>query len=385
MKTLSRSPFPLSFFVLIAILVAALTAACPLSCARAATAEDPIDHLPKAQNSGYIVDTEKVAESVARIGQGDFGSIHSLVILHEGRLVLETYFRGWSRDMLHPMYSATKSVTSALIGIAIAQGRIKGVDQRVLGFFPEYTSIDNLDSNKQSLTLHHLLTMSAGFPWNEGSVPILNPDGTSNPLNSVHRMACSGDWVKHVLDLPIVSTPGTAWVYNSGVSHVLSGILKNTTGLSAEAFAADNLFKPLGITTWQWTADPNGLSNTGGAKGGLFLRPVDMALFGCLYLRKGAFNGCRIIPAQWIVDSTARHMEGFAADYGYQWWVRSDLYLESAEPLSLFYAYGFGGQFIFVVPAMDMVVVTTGQNEQSNGREGLNLFLNSILPAVKKR
>jgi CubicO group peptidase (beta-lactamase class C family) len=198
-------------------------------------------------------------------------------------------------------------------------------------------------------------------------------------------MARSGDWVTYVLDLPIVSTPGTAWVYNSGASHVLSGILKNATGLSAEAFAADNLFKPLGITTWQWKTDPNGLSNTGGAQGGLFLRPVDMALFGYLYLKKGAFNDRQIIPAQWIIDSTASHMDAFAADYGYQWWVRSDLCLEGEEPLGLFYAYGFGGQCIFVVPAMDMVVVTTGQNEPSNGREGLHLLLNSILPAVKKR
>jgi CubicO group peptidase (beta-lactamase class C family) len=126
------------------------------------------------------------------------------------------------------------------------------------------------------------------------------------------------------------------------------------------------------------------LSNTGGAEGGLFLRPVDMALFGYLYLKKGAFNNRQIIPAQWVIDSTARHMESFAADYGYQWWVRSDIYFENKDPLSLFYAFGFGGQFIFVVPAMDMVVVTTGQNEQSAGQEALDLFLNKILPAAKR-
>ncbi len=283
------------------------------------------------------------------------------------------------------MYSATKSVTSALIGIAIEQGKIKGVDQKVLGFFPEYTTIANLDTHKQSLTLKHILTMSAGLPWNEGSVPIVTPEGTLNPANAVYQMAQSADWIKYVLDLLPDSEPGTTWVYNSGISHVLSGILKNATGLSAEAFAEKNLFKPLGITAWEWKADPNGLSNTGGAKGGLFLRPIDMALFGYLYLNKGSFKGKQLIPAQWVIDSTSRHMEAFAADYGYQWWVRSDMYLESTDPLSLFYAYGFGGQCIFVVPAMDMVVVTTGQNEQSKGQESIDLFLNSILPAVKKQ
>jgi CubicO group peptidase (beta-lactamase class C family) len=379
------SLFNISFLLLLLVFIAPVASPCPLSQLHASTPADQIDQLPKASSSGYVVDTEKISDVVSRIERGDFGNIHSLIILHENTLILEKYFKGWSREKLHPMYSATKSVTSALIGIAIAQEKIKGVSQKVLDFFPEYTTIANLDSNKESLTLKHLLTMSAGFPWNEGSVPILNPEGRLNPENAVCQMAHSKDWIHYVLDLPVVSTPGTTWVYNSGASHVLSGILKNATGLSAEAFAANNLFKPLGITTWEWKTDPNGLSNTGGAEGGLFLRPVDMALFGYLYLNKGTFKGRQIIPESWVSESTARHMEAFTADYGYQWWTRSDVYLESEEPLSFFYAFGFGGQFVFVVPAMDMVAVTTGKNEQSKGQEAIDLFLNSILPAIKKR
>ena len=383
MHTQSR-PIHAAFFLLLLLIVVSSAAAPGLIAhAHAASAENLIDHLPKADSSGYVLDMKKMSELTARVEQGDFGSIHSLIILHENKLVLEKYFRGWSREKLHPINSVTKSVTSALIGIAIAQGKIKGVDQKVLEFFPEYTSIDNLDSNKEALTLKHLLTMSAGLTWDEILVPYVTPEGKPNPANAVYQMAQSKDWIQYVLDLPPDSKPGTAWAYNSGLSHMLSGILKNATGLSAEAFAEKNLFKPLGITVWEWTADPNGLSNTGW---GLSLRPVDMALFGYLYLKKGAFNDQQLIPAQWVLDSTSPHMDAFVADYGYQWWVRSDIYLENEEPaLSLFSAQGFGGQFIFVVPAMDMVVVTTGKNEQSRGQEVLDLFLNNILPAVKKR
>jgi CubicO group peptidase (beta-lactamase class C family) len=239
--------FKTCFLLLLLVVVAPVAGIRPLSHVHASNPADQIDHLPKARSSGFVLDSHKLSKIVSRIEDGEFGSIHSLIILHENKLVLEKYFRGWRREKLHPMFSATKSVTSALIGIAITQGKIKGVDQKVLGFFPEYTSIDNLDSNKEALTLKDLLTMSAGLPWNEGSVPIVTPEGKPNPDNAVHKMALSDDWIKYVLDLPPDSRPGTAWVYNSGASHVLSGILNNATGLSAEDFAAENLFKPLGL------------------------------------------------------------------------------------------------------------------------------------------
>ena len=169
----------------------------------------------------------------------------------------------------------------------MAQGKIKGLDAKLLSFFPEYSHIRNMDEKKQSITLENVLTMTTGLEWNELSTPYtigIFP----NFKNDMIRMLFSRDYIKYVLNQPMASDPGTEWLYNSGSLDLLSGIITNTTGQSAEDFAADNLFHPMGITDWAWVKGPKDISETGA---GLSLHPADMAMFGYLYLKKGQLNG----------------------------------------------------------------------------------------------
>jgi CubicO group peptidase (beta-lactamase class C family) len=351
-----------------------------------------IDNLPLAPSNS--LDEEILARLVAQIRLGAFGKIHSLIIIHNDSVVLEEYFRGWTRDMLHPCFSATKSVTSALIGIAIAQGQIDDVDENLLSFFPEYAAIANLDERKESITLEHVLTMSAGFTWDEIFVPYLDSSGEPNPENSAVKMYLSDDRVKHVLDLPMSDDPGSRFVYSTGCTTLLSGILTNTTGQSAEDFAEENLFTALGITDWEWSAGPDELSDTGA---GLELHPVDMAMFGYLYLHSGLFNGEQIVPADWVAESSAKHIAfkepnsgEDLSDYGYQWWRFTDNSVEgSVEINDIFYASGYGGQFVFIIPHLNMVVASTAANFEYYRMTGLmpasRMLFGYIIPAVPEQ
>jgi len=201
-----------------------------------------------------------LAELVNLIEIGEFGNIQSLIIIHNDSLALEEYFMGWTRHMRHFCSSVTKSFSSALIGIAIDQGKIGGVDEKLLNFFPEYDDIANLDERKESINLENVLTMSAGFVWNESTTPYIDSEGNPNPENDLTKLGESSDWIKYMLDVPISDDPGTKWNYNSGGSHLLSGIIQNRTGQSAEDFAKENLFNALGITNWEWESDPNGIT-----------------------------------------------------------------------------------------------------------------------------
>jgi CubicO group peptidase (beta-lactamase class C family) len=281
--------------------------------------DDPIASLPEPIGEGTtLVDTTILDSLVAAIDNGIYGEVHSVLIHRRDSLVFERYFDGYDRERRHAVYSVTKSVTSALIGIAIDRGDIAGVEEKMLKFFAHYPWIANLDSLKKSITLEHLLTMTAGFEWDEWTLPYDHPD------NDVTRMYVSSDWVKYVLDLPMTDTPGARFVYNSGASMLLSAILTNVTGMSARDYAAAHLFGRMGITSWSWDAAPN---NPGMSIGGwgLRLRPIDMVEFGRLYLQEGQWDSDQIVPRQWVECST----EPYATidqwtEYGYQWWMYSD-------------------------------------------------------------
>jgi len=328
-----------------------------------------IDNLPGADTPLYELDEELLAELVNLIDEGEFGNINSLIIIHNDSLVLEEYFMGWTRHMRHDCYSATKSFASALIGIAVDQGWINDLDEQLLSFFPEYDDVANLDAGKESITLKNVLTMSAGFTWNEGFPPYGHPE------NAATKMTGSSDWIKHVLDLPMSNDPGTNYNYNSGCTQLLSGIIANETGQSAEEFAKDNLFNALGITNWEWLTGPNEINNAGW---GLSLHPVNMAMFGYLYLKNGLLNGEQVVSEEWVTESTSEHI----ASYGYQWrmvaypgWVETYPEVDGA-----YYASGFGGQYIFVLPNLNMVVVFTAENAYAS-----KIMFDYILPAVKEK
>ncbi len=335
--------------------------------------EYAIDTLPGCEDCTSVLDEEMLADLVNQIEAGEFGKIHSLIIIHNDGLALEEYFMGWTKHMRHYLASAAKSITSSLIGIAIDQGKISGVDETLISFFPEYNDIANLDEWKESITLKHVLTMSAGFTWEQ------------HPDEDLADMKESEDWIKFMLDFPMRDEPGTKFWYNNGTAHLLSGIISNLTGKSAEEFARDNLFDSLGITNWKWESDPQG-NNAGGW--GLYLHPANMAIFGYLFLKNGFFNGMQIISDDWVKESTAKQIEVIdpvteqhTQDYGYLWWRTFP-----TPTFNMYYAAGFGGQFIFVIPNLNMVVAMTAENSfEEFGTIGLNILLGHIVPAVYEK
>ena len=345
-----------------------------------------IDRLPGAKDSEYQLDKEKIFEVVNRIEASEFGKIQSLIIIHNDEVMLEKYFRGWRRNKLHQIFSATKSVTSALIGIAIEQGLIEGVDLKLIDIFTEYDSLENMDPRKKFITLDNVLTMTAGYKWNELSVPYKNSDGSWNPNNDIVKMHMkSKDFIKYVLDLPLSDDPGKRYNYNSGCSILLSGIIEKKTGKTAEEFAVENLFHPLGITKWHWLKSPNGTTDTGG---GLFLYPADMAMFGYLFLKNGKIDGKQIVSKTWVTRSTKRHVAiPNKGGYGYQWWrFRDSSGGEYSDIInSSYFAVGIGDQTIFIIPKANMVVVSTADNLLHKGKRIYNVLFEHIIPALRSK
>jgi CubicO group peptidase (beta-lactamase class C family) len=281
------------------------------------------------------IDSAGLVEMLDQIEEEGY-PIHGIAIVRNGYLVLEAYVHPFRAEDRHYIASCTKSFVSALIGITLEQGYIDNLDQKLLDFFPERT-VANVEAHKEAITLEHLLTMSSGLDW----------PGTRLAESLQTQMSQSQDWVQFVLDRPMAQEPGSSFRYNSGGSHLLAAIIRQTTGRTPLEFARENLFKPLGITDVYWPADPSGL-NVGG--GGLELRLTDLARFGYLYLQQGVWAGQALLPAKWVAASTTAQIEtGYLDyDYGYQWWV---------DPAGGYHARGYGGQYIFVLPEQNMVVV----------------------------
>lgn len=289
--------------------------------------------------------------------------IHGIAIVRNGTLVLEAYFHPMRAEDRHYIASCTKSFVSALVGVALAQGYIDSVDQKLLDFFPDQT-VANSDAWKQAIRLENLLTMSSGLAWPGRNL--------NESIQAQWRQ--SQDMVQFVLDRPMADEPGTRFRYNSGGSHLLAAIVRQTTGRPPLAFAREHLFKPLGITNVYWEADPAGL-NFGGW--GLELTVPDLARFGYLFLQQGVWDGQAVLPAAWVEASTTSHIETGYLDYhyGYQWWV---------DPAGSYHARGYGGQYIFVVPDQNLVVVfVSGFGDYEMETVPNALLQTFILPAIK--
>ncbi|MFX1575538.1 MAG: serine hydrolase domain-containing protein [Promethearchaeota archaeon] len=314
---------------------------------------------PESQglNPGYLTQMEQYLDS-----QLWSFTLRSILIIRHGYLVYENYMGTPERiDQPSNIYSCTKSVSSALIGIAIDQGYLD-LDDRLVDIFSHLT-IQNLDSRKEAITVEHLLTMTSGLPWDEWTYPY------GNPNNDWDRMTTSPNWVEFVINRPMDSSPGSRWVYNTGGSHLLSAIVHETTNMSTLEFAETNLFTPLGITDYYWSDDPQGNVNGGSA---LQLRPRDMAKFGFLYLHNGTWDGTELLPASWIAASSSSHatVDSYT-EYGYQWWIHPHI--------NAFAAHGYLNQHIFVIPNQDMVVVATARSSEF---DPLHLLEDYIIPAA---
>ncbi|MFW9965328.1 MAG: serine hydrolase domain-containing protein [Candidatus Sifarchaeia archaeon] len=291
--------------------------------------------------------------------------VDSVIIIKNGYIVYEKYYRYWSQYMAHTIQSCTKSFMSALIGIAIDMGYIDNVSQRVVDFFPNYT-IDNWDPRKENITLEHLLTMSSGLEFHEVDLPYEEPE---NDLFAMYR---SDDMWEYVLDRPMLNDPGEVWSYNSGGIELLGGIIEQTTGYSIVDFAEEFLFDPIGIDYYSWWRVP--ASGQYGCGGGLNLRPRNMARFGFLYLNEGNWNGTQVISSEWVNISTEMyHDTGSWYHYGYTWW--------GVPGHSFYEATGHYEQKIYVLPEEDIVAVFTGNIQDEDWHPSDYFVIEYVIPA----
>ncbi len=289
-------------------------------------------------------------------------NIRSMLVIRHGYIVAEEYFTPQLYDMnnTHILFSVTKSVVSSLIGIAIDNGFIDNTSQLLLDFFPDM-EIANPSAWKDEITLEDVLMMRTGFDWDES-------DYTT--YDDFFAMRDSDNWAQYVLNSSMAAEPGTVFDYNSGASHLLATIINVTTGMTPLAFADQYLFGPLGITRRGWIPDPQGI-NFGGSN--LALIPRAMVKFGLLYMNNGTWDSQQIVSADWVNNSSHDPATGYTqVSYGYQWWIDDDDNWYSAR--------GYNGQFIYVVPEHDVIVVFSSDNE--DGPYEYDLHVRNVLGAI---
>jgi CubicO group peptidase (beta-lactamase class C family) len=286
----------------------------------------------------------------------------SLMVIRHGYIVSDAYFAPYNSWENHIIYSCTKSVVSTLIGIAIDEGYIDAnLDQRLLEIFPDRT-VRNPSDWKSDMTLRDLLMMSAGFDARDSY--LYDWEG----LDWLHE---AEDAIQYMLDLDMAFEPGSRFEYTNGVSHLLSCIITEATGISALEFAEEHLFEPLGISGAEWSTDSQG-HNWGYSN--LRITPHGMAKFGYLFLHGGEWDGEQVVPQDWVEEATTEQIPaGTLLDgYGYQWWTSTDGY---------FSAIGYKGQFIHVVPELDLIMVTTSR-EPNDFTRIQNLLEEFVIPSV---
>jgi CubicO group peptidase (beta-lactamase class C family) len=285
------------------------------------------------------IDSKIILEMLRNI-QSSTLDFHSILIIRNGTIVTEVYWAPYNKNIIHNVKSASKSIISALVGIALEKKYLNNLHQKVSEFFPEYVH----DQSKQDISLYDLLTMTAGFNWMEDSGP--SPYDLEN-------------WIK----IPMRDKPGEKFEYNTMLPHMMSAILTKVSGESTKNFADTYLFNPLGIKSYRWTKSSDGYYHGGSD---IFLTPRDMAKFGYLFLNKGKWNQQQIVSEEWVKESTSLKVKipdnvsyAMDLDYGYWWWIQDKGYM----------AWGAGGQYIIVRPDLDLVVVIT-----ANGFENINRY-----------
>jgi CubicO group peptidase (beta-lactamase class C family) len=315
-----------------------------------------------------------VANAIVRaILDGTYKDVHSVLLYQHGKLVLEEYFYGYSVERQHQLRSATKTVVSALAGIAIDRGAITGVDERVLPMM-RYASYDHPDPRKAAMTLGDILSMSSGLDCNDHS-------STSPGRETV--IDNEPDWVKATLDLPMIDDPGTAGYYCSGGVAVAGRLIENAVHVRLPEFAQANLFGPLGIARSDWSWNYN-LTNADKEYSQIHMRPRDMLKFGILFADGGRWHGRQIVSESWVRTSLAEHSHVDGVSYGYFWWRHTfDVAAASrSQQVIVPAAQGNGGQKIFVVPQYDLVAVFTAGGYNADSTPPNTIMEKIILPKL---
>lgn len=363
MKTLQKILGPVLCFVLSAALLAGCSTASERSdstqaltteeSTTAAQSEKWVWHKDTPENQG--IDGNVLSDLRDAL---DETQVFSCVIARNGKIVDAYYKTGYDENSKFLLWSCSKSVTSALIGIAIDAGYIESVDVPVSDYFPQVLESGN--EYWAEMTLRHLLTHTSGIDMDEYA--------------TWDAWRASPNWVEYILNRPVASKPGTVFNYSTGNTHLLCAILQQATGKTLYEFGKEYLFDPVGMDSVTCAADAQGVTDGGN---GYYMNVYDMAKFGQLYLNNGMWQGKQIVPESWIRASTSVQFTRSTgtADYGYQWWVRTF----GDAKYDAFFAQGYAGQFIFVVPALELVVVFTS-NHTSGSTMYWN-FMNDIVAA----
>lgn len=331
---------------------------------------------PEVTSDGWRTSTpsaQGMDEAILRatmqsVRDGGYPGVDSIVVARNNVLVAEGYFNGYGRDALHDVRSASKSITSVLAGIAVGQG-LFAVDDPLSQLIPQFDSYANIDSRKRAIAVRNLLNMNSGLACN---------DWDASSRGNEEKMYDSKDWIRFILDLPMVSDPGGNPAYCTGGVVVLGSIISTRASVPLDDFATTWLMNPLGISDVRWRRSPDGRA-TGG--GGMQLRPRDLAKIGNLLVNGGRWNDVPVISEEWIEQSHRRVTNLGQDGYGFNWWKRSFL-VRGAPEVSTF-ASGNGGNFIFVFPLQHLVVVITASNYNSvQIPAGFPILSGGVLPAV---
>lgn len=275
----------------------------------------------------------------------EIGTVNSLLVQVKGDILIEKYFGQMNNRRTNNIKSASKSILSLLAGIAIEEGFLKSTDQTIGEFFPEYFD-SNPDSVKESITIEDLLTMRTGLE--------------TTSFHNYGRWAISSNWIHFALDQPLENSPGGKMIYSTGTTHLLSAILTKATGMSTRDFAVRYLFGPMNIQPGGWDRGPQGYYMGGN---NMALRPADLLKIGQMVMDMGVYNGQKIVPREWIIDSfkvyTRSNFNPY--NYGYLWWRRKTAGYHVA------FAWGNGGQYILMIPELESVIAVTSDNYGGNG------------------
>ena len=371
--------------------VAAESASAPGSTLSIEEGADP-DQAPAQLDDGWEVatpsqaglDPAALAALTEQIESNHIRNVHAVIIEHAGRLIYEQYFAGrderwgeplgdigFDRDSVHDLRSVTKSVTSALLGIALGGDYQKAIEKPIVEYFGDLEG--TFGAGVEDITLRHVLTMTAGLEWNEMEVPYTNRNNDEN------RLYYTTDPVGMVLARPVRDPVGSRWYYNGGLTQVLAGLIQRLTGKRLDEFAEETLFGPLGITDYEWLGSTAwSADESPSAASGLRLRARDLAKVGSLFLHGGVWKGRQVIPAEWVDLSTRRYVQdipwGDNGTYGYGFMWHSGQ-TRGSEGYRVIRAAGNGGQRVFIVPEDDIVVtVFAGNYNDSTHRSGKKVF-----------
>jgi CubicO group peptidase (beta-lactamase class C family) len=360
-----------------------------------ACASEPIE-APVETGDGWPVgtleeaglDEGRMAQALRRIGDGEYGEVHSLLIVKDDRLVLDEYFPGhvweydaehfhgplveFDRDRLHTTMSVTKALTSAAVGVAIEQGTIDSEQDPVFDYFPAYQELRTPE--KEALTIEHLLTMSSGLEWNEWEYSL------ADTRNDLIQLWIVDDPVEYILAKPLAHEPGSSWYYSGGDVNLLGEIVQEATGQLLDEYAAEQLMAPMGISEYEWEFINEDMVY---ASGNLMLKPRDMAKIGYLLLNDGQWQGEQILSPDWVAKTTAAYIDSPGTvegdEYGYQWWHMT--FPSERGPLKALHRSGWGGQELYLFPSLDMLVAMTG-GEYEGESPGPEIVSEHIIPTV---